>query len=354
MIRRLDLIADRIENPGNALALVDAARAFGTRCLFRAFDEFTPQRFGIAMAGGDVDGITAAEIAARYSPIVALENLPHAQSVYGHRLANGSRPAMIVGNERRGIGHELQSIATQAVEIPLVSRRLNCLNVAAAAAIGLYYLSRDGGGRLAARVEPTRRRPELILVGPGDHIELGSSIRSACAFGWGRVFLEDREQMWFTRDRGTRSEGRGAARRGRNSIHVVPTKSDQRFGFDEVCVVTAMVHQRPMTLIQRANLANGHRQIIAIPDESRIDVKTVDWERLGSQVKLVHVDLPNLSFPYRYRLIASIALAEVARQVGQKIERGPSGPSDLRYASSLDLLTETEGEVIGLDELVAY
>jgi tRNA G18 (ribose-2'-O)-methylase SpoU len=354
MITRVDLVADRIENPGNAQALVDSARMFGSHCLFRACGDFTTELIGAATSTEDVRPITDTELAAQYSPIVALDNLPRATSIYGFRLVEGPRPTMIVGNERWGIAHELESMAVQTVEIPLISRRLNCLNVAAAAAIGLYYLSRGGGGRLATRSAPARRRPELLLIGPSDHIEVGSSIRSACAFGWGRVFLEDREQKWFVRDRATRSEGRGAARRGRNSINVVPTKSDQRYAFDDVCVITTRILNRSGAPIYRANLADGHQQVIAIPDESRIDVKAVDWERLGRSVRFVHLDLPNQSFPYRYRLIASIALAEVARQVGRKIESRTTGRSDLRYGSSLDLLTETNGEVISLNELAVY
>ena len=93
---------------------------------------------------------------------------------------------------------------------------LNTLNVAAATGVALYYLSAGFGGKLQITSHPEKRRPEILFMAAGDHIELGSAIRSAGAFGWNRLFLEDREKIWFGCDRVTRSEGRGAAKRGRN------------------------------------------------------------------------------------------------------------------------------------------
>ena len=56
------------------------------------------------------------------------------QEGFGNTYYAAAVLSMIVGNERRGIGRDLRSLASQTVEIPLVSTRLNCLNVAAAAA----------------------------------------------------------------------------------------------------------------------------------------------------------------------------------------------------------------------------
>ena len=55
----------------------------------------------------------------------------------------------------------------------------------------------SGGGKLHARADPHRSRPELLLLGAGDHVELGSTIRSAAAFGWNRALVEDRAGVWF-------------------------------------------------------------------------------------------------------------------------------------------------------------
>jgi tRNA G18 (ribose-2'-O)-methylase SpoU len=77
------------------------------------------------------------------------------------------------------------------------SRQINCLNVAAAAAVALYYLCRSSVPGMTVRRNPEDRRPELLLAGAGNHVGLGSAIRSAAVFGWTRAFIEDRERIWF-------------------------------------------------------------------------------------------------------------------------------------------------------------
>jgi hypothetical protein len=96
--------------------------------------------------------------------------------------------------------------------------------------------------------------------------------------------------------------------------------------------------------------------VIAIPDESALDLDQEDWDRLARVVKFVHLDLPTADFTYHYRLIATIALAEVARQVGQKVRPTtgrPRRPGPL-YDSSLKLLMEERGEVVYLEDLASY
>src|SRR5947209_15289447 len=127
MTRRIDLIADNIETPGNAQALAVAAQMFGGRCLFR--QRRNPVlRTDVEDFLTGLDVTTAAEVASGCGPIVALDNLPNARSIFGFRLPEGPRPALIVGNERRGIARDLQDLATHTVEIPVVSNQLNCLN----------------------------------------------------------------------------------------------------------------------------------------------------------------------------------------------------------------------------------
>jgi hypothetical protein len=129
---------------------------------------------------------------------------------------------------------------------------------------------------------------------------------------------------------------------------------DQRCGFGEVCIVTAKCAESRATPLHRANLANGHQQIIVIPDECRIDVAAEDRERLGRVVKFVHLDVPNPALARRYRLTASIVLAEVAREVGRNVRRDHVERPGLRYESGLDLLLELEGEEITLEDLTDY
>ena len=235
----------------------------------------------------------------------------------------------------------------------MFSRTLNCLNVAAASAVALYYLSRGGGGRLEASVHPQKRRPEVLLIGAADHVELGSAIRSAGAFGWDRLFVEDRAGVWFGVDRAARAEGRAAARRQRNPIRLVPTTEDRRFAFTEVCVITTDRRGIPL---HRANLARGPQQVIAIPDESAVTLDGERWDRLGREVRFVHLDLPAREFVYHVRLIATIALAEVARQVGQRARPAIARPrrTEPLYDRALRLLAGEQGETVFLEDLESY
>jgi tRNA G18 (ribose-2'-O)-methylase SpoU len=76
-------------------------------------------------------------------PIVVVENRPGAVLVYDAGLPPG-RPTIVVGSERRGVRGDVSRAASRCVEIPMGSRRVNTLNVAAAAAVALFYLT---GGR---------------------------------------------------------------------------------------------------------------------------------------------------------------------------------------------------------------
>lgn len=346
----ITLVGDGIENPWNARTLLAAAALFGSPCVFRDRCDLA-RAWQETIAGTPFPPtISPAELAGEYSPIVALDNLPGADSVYGFQVGRGPRPAMVVGNERKGIARDVTAIRHRAVQIPMASRRLNCLNVAAASAVALYYVSRGGGGKLQSG--GGKRRPEVWLLGAADHVELGSSIRSAGAFGWGRLFVEDREGVWFNRDRATLTEGRAAARSARNPIRVVPASADRGYAFDQACIVT--LHRTGIPLHQ-AQLARGASQVIVIPDETAVDPGREDWHRLARDVRYVHLPVPFPESSYHYRLIASIVLAEVARQVGQAAP-SPARPRrhEPLYDRVLELLSEERGETIDLSELEGY
>jgi tRNA G18 (ribose-2'-O)-methylase SpoU len=349
----ITLVGDGIENPGNALTMIHAAAMFGSDCVFRDRGGLAGTWPGPPAGETTLSLISPDDLSARYSPVVALDNLDGAAMLHGFRINGGPRPAVVAGNERTGISREIHSKASAAVQIPMVSRRLNCLNVAAASAVALYYLSRGGEGKLQSRGSPEQRRPEVMLVGGADPIELGSAIRSAGAFGWERLLVEDRAGVWFGGNRVTQSESRAAARRQRNPIHLIPTEAGRHFPFEEAWVVTT---RQTDTSIHRANLARGPRQLIVLPDESALELEREDWERLAKVVKFVHLDLPCGEFRYHYRLIASIALAEVARQVGQKSRPDSDRarrPGPL-YDRSLKLLMEEKGDVVYLEDLDCY
>jgi hypothetical protein len=243
-------------------------------------------------------------------------------------------------------------MASHAVEIPMISQRINCLNVAAASAVVLHYLTRGRLGRIQERRDPESRRPELLFLGAGDHIELGSAIRSATAFGWQRAFIEDRQALWFGCDRITRSEGRGAARRGRNPIRLVPCSVDGTYGFPHVTVITKSQAGVPL---HRANLARGARQLVVLPDETCVCLTREPWSRLGKDIQFVHLDLPAAEFTYHYRLAATVALAEISRQVGRRRprERRVRQQPPI-YERALDVAACEAGEQVWLEDLFDY
>jgi hypothetical protein len=149
----------------------------------------------------------------------------------------------------------------------------------------------------------------VLLAAPTDAIETGSVVRSAACLGWSHVFIDDRHHVWFETDRVTRSLGRGAARRGRNPIRVLPPPDGR---FDEVCVVHAGGDGEPL---RDADLARGVDRLVALPDgDAGIDDVDDDrWSRLGRRVRHLHLGVaPAVRAPFR--LVASIALAELARR----------------------------------------
>jgi hypothetical protein len=349
MNQGVTLIGDSIENPANALVMKAAAAMFGAACRFRDTKGLNQAASG-PHGGEPFTTIEPDQISALHSRSVAFDNLPGAVELYGYQV--GPDFSVMVGNERRGLSYECAKLATDKVQVPMFSRRINCLNVAAASAVALYYLCGTRVGSMAVRGEPNSRRPEVLLLGAGDHVELGSSIRSAAGFGWGRVFIEDRQQVWFGCERGIRSEGRAAARRGKNEILCIPCPAGAEHGFSRVTVITTKAIGAPL---HRINFARGPSQLIVIPDEKGLDSSAETWSRFGREVEFAHLQIPATEFHYHYRLIATIALAEVSRQVGRRsaTKVRPTGRPPI-YDQRLARLAEANGEIVSLDELANY
>jgi hypothetical protein len=326
-----------------------AAGMFGAACRFRDTKGLNQGASG-AQGGEPFMTIEPDQIPALHRRAVAFDNLPEAAELYGYQV--GPDFSVMVGNERRGLSYECAKLASDRVQVPMFSRRINCLNVAAASAVALYYLRGTRVGPMAVRGEPNSRRPEVLLLGAGDHVELGSAIRSTAAFGWGRVFIEDRQQVWFGCERAVRAEGRAAARRGKNEILCIPCATGATQGFARVTIVTAQALGEP---IHRVNLARGSTQLVVIPDEKNVDQSAETWSRLGKEIEFAHLQIPTTEFQYHYRLMATIALAEISRQVGRRpaIKVRPTGRPPI-YDHRLARLAEAAGQIVSLEELLEY
>lgn len=349
LTRLARLVPDGIEHPANARALLDAAAMFGIDCLFRD-TRGLKRDWSAELGGGELPAVDRSMPIADLLPIVAVENSPGARSVYDSDLPSG-RPSIVVGNERLGIRGDLLRAASTSVEIPMPGRGVNTLNVASAAAVAMYYLLAESRRPSRQARWSARRRPALMLVAPTDHVEAGSVIRSAAAFGWRSLALDDRLHTWFGVSRAERTEGRAAARSHRNATRVIPTSADGAMGFRRVVVAGARVDGPPL---RRVDLTGGPNCLLVLPDEEQSDQP--DWGRLGPHVEFVRVDLPTITHPYRYRLTASIILAEAARQLGPV---APSVKPDrcgrgLTYESALPVVSTAVVDLIYAAELRTY
>ena len=144
------LVGDGIENPGNALTLLHAAEMYGVDCAFRDTKGLEKSEVLQGVFEGPFPTTTGNAIQALHSKIIAFDDLPGAAEVYGFNP--GRDFSIVVGNERRGISYEFRDLATDALQIPMLSRQINCLNVAAASAVALHYLCRVRVGPMAKRV----------------------------------------------------------------------------------------------------------------------------------------------------------------------------------------------------------
>jgi tRNA G18 (ribose-2'-O)-methylase SpoU len=302
------------------------------------------------LGGGVLPMVETTELLTELLPIVAIENAAGSTSVYEASLPRG-RPSIVVGNERRGVRGDVLRAASECVDIPMPGRGINTLNVAAAAAVALFYLLASERRPMRHAPRPEHRRPGLLLTAPADHVEAGSVLRSAAAFGWRAVGLDDTERVWFGVPRSARTEGRAAARSHRNAIRVLPMRAEGPLGFARV-VVAGVAVDGP--LLHRVDLAAGRSMLLVLPDEGRD--RPVDWRSLAPKVEFARVALPSDDFPYRYRLVASIVLAEAARQIGRAAaaERIRQPKRGLTYESALSHAATAEADLVLPEELRAY
>jgi tRNA(Leu) C34 or U34 (ribose-2'-O)-methylase TrmL len=351
-IAKIDLICDGIENPLNAMALISATEMFGSTCFFH--DRKNLRQAFSKIADPALLRVAFSEhVAGNYSPILALDNVAYSADLFAFKLAPTNKPALIVGNERFGISHDMVSTAEHVLHLPMSGPSLNMINVSAAAAIALYYLTAGVGARMPMRADPPRVRPEVLLIGGSDYFELGCTIRSAAAFGWERLFVDDRELVWFGQNRALQSmETESDSHDARSAMKLVPVASPATYSFSKAIVVT----RDSGTPLHLLNLADGPQNLIVIPDESRISAAEEDWSKYAHKVEFARIEVPQTKYSYHYRLFASIALAEISRQVGH---RAPSSrPAKVKqgrvYDSSLSRLLTQKAEQVYLEDLANF
>jgi SpoU rRNA methylase family protein len=293
----LTLFADGVENPANLGRIDDAARLLG------------------ASLSPSISG-----------RLIAVENAAGASEIYGRRPLRGDA-TLAVGNERRGVSRKTLAAADEILLIPTQSRTVTTLNVAAAAAVAAWYVLR-GSAPQARAIRPETRRPSLLIVGD-DHVEVGSSLRSAAAFGFHDVLLEDRGAGWFGGTSAARREARAAARRYKNPLRIHPARLDGAVRYEEILLVTP---SGPGAPLQRVRLTHGNRQLVIVGARPN-EIAASEADR----VRIATLDLEPVA-PTPLRLIASIMLAEIARQVGRRRPLPGIAPRAPRYDKALEFV----------------
>ncbi len=253
------------------------------------------------------------QIANEFDCVIAVENTPSARCIYDLRLSpEPGRCAVVVGNEGHGLAQSTLGLANYVVQIPLLSLNLNCLNVASAAAVALHYLTLPHPLAFLPttldRIQ--RRRPSLLVTAGSDHRELGSAIRSACAFGWEHLFLDDPRRVWYTDNRVIRAEGRDMARRDRNPLKVLPADRLTWHDYNRLIRITPdnwfpTLHGTDLT-------GSGTLICLTDPVDAATDAQPANWHGAISNVYVP--EHPDLAAHFRCR--ASVVLAEIARQLG--------------------------------------
>jgi hypothetical protein len=123
-----------------------------------------------------------------------------------------------------------------------------------------------------------------------------------------------------------------------------------KYLFQEATIISTRYGDVPIT---KADLCRGPNQAIILADEGSIDLEAERFDRVAGKISWAKIELPVSSFKYHFRHLASIAMAEISRQVGQKTPWKPSRQEPL-YESSLRLLAEEQGESVFLEDLEDY
>src|SRR5438552_1415312 len=105
--------------------------------------------------------------------------------------------------------------------------------------------------------------------------------------------------------------------------------------------------------IHRVNLA-GRDTLLVIPDEGEAGMPS--FNSLGGSVERARIDLSVPTLHYRYRLVATIVMAEAARQTGLRPAGQPRLPGrrGLTYESTLSTVATGGAEEVDPAVLKAY
>jgi tRNA G18 (ribose-2'-O)-methylase SpoU len=309
-MNEIELVVDGISDPRNVPALLSVADLLRCRCSFRDRHALRSQLADTPYAGRMLEAAPLEQWDETYDLVVAVENHENARSLCDYRPPAGARIAMIVGNERKGLDRKVSRRADVMLEIPMRARPGISLNVASAAAAGLYQLQHAAAPKRHKRTRGLDR-PALVFWEPRDPADLGSSLRTAYALGWDQAWLVDRHHVWFDADRATLAQGRGAARRHKTPIHVRALDPEAPVESFDVAFLVSPVG--PGTPVWQLRLPAGAACAVVFSETA------LDGERMGPLAReWVPVTLAGEAphpIDSPLRLTSAITLVEVGRMV---------------------------------------
>ncbi|MCE5267701.1 MAG: hypothetical protein LLG00_07430 [Planctomycetaceae bacterium] len=298
----LTLIGLDIEGKWNVPLLENAAAMSRASLLFAASAGST----GAAAQGSSELG----ELLGGFDHVVACELTPRSRPVYDYPTPRG-RMGIVVGNEQHGVPAEVLKKVEAVLSVPMVGRGLSSINVAAAAAVILYAVERGLGRRRFRRWSLAQNDVDLLIVSPPDPSELGSLLRSAWAFGWRRVFVADRNGVWFSKDRATVLAGRAAAR---SEVNRIVVNRDDQLRIEDYDQIIACGTERQGTALSRLSQPRGRKVLVVFGNASGMLTS-------AKSVEQVYVDHAVAAVTGCFRHLGSVLLSVVS----QHLERGRRG-----------------------------
>jgi hypothetical protein len=291
------LVGVDIEGEWNRPLLANAAAVSGCPCVLAPSADFTK-----ALAGQDSPGGDALESVLRgFRRVIACETTKSSVSIYDFP-APRERTAILVGNEEAGLPRGVLKRADSFVSIPMARSGLSSLNVAVAAAISLYALTRDLGRKKRPRGFLRSADVDVLIEASADPHELGSLLRSVYAFGWRRVFLSDPHRVWFTEDPRVTLEGRAAARRAKNLLAVLPAEKLEPAAYDAMLICDPSQQGQALS---RLRLPECQRLLVVLGAGE-------PQAGFGAPAAHVTVDFVDRTVPARTRHTGSILLSVIA------------------------------------------
>lgn len=246
------------------------------------------------------------EIRNKFSAVIACETGVKARNIFQFPSPRGNI-ALVVGNEEKGIPKSVLKQCSDIVTLPMPSRSLTSVNVAASASACLYIIQRDlarqGGFQTNRR---NQNIFDLAILAPEDPAECGSIIRSAGAFGFRRVYLHDPFCSWFSDNREKITLSRAAARREVNPVHIKPFEELDASGYSKVINFSRIGTGLPLS---RYRMKNNGQILITLGFEN------VETELSHIPQDDIFIDFADSSIYPKPRHEACIALSVLTNQI---------------------------------------